>query len=97
MSSCEGGQLSTFHYTAFGRHLLDAGARCLIGPQIDLPRLFAAEFVKRVFERFLVPSTPLGDVLRDVARDFAFQHGNPLGLIFSLYRGLDVHLHAAPA
>ncbi|MFD5089117.1 CHAT domain-containing protein [Amycolatopsis thailandensis] len=92
ISACQGGQLSSKFYRAFGRDLLDHGARCLVGPQIDLPRAFAREYTTRLFEAFLQPETKLGDVIRNLARTFADDYRNPLGLIFSLYRGMDVHL-----
>lgn len=92
VSACQGGQLSSLFYPAFGHHLLHRGARCLIGPQIDLPRAFAREYTTRLFSAFLEPRTKLGDIVRGLAREFADEHQNPLGLIFSLYRGIDVHL-----
>lgn len=91
VSACQGGQLCSRFYGAFGRDLLQHGARCLLGPQIDLPRRFAAEYTTRLFSALLEPGTRLGDVVRALAREFADDHRNPLGLIFSLYRGLDVH------
>lgn len=94
VSACQGGQLSSHFYQAFGHHLLQHGARCLVGPQIDLPREFAREYTQRLFTEFLQPDTRLGDVMRDLAREFADDMRNPLGLIFSLYRGMDVHLWA---
>lgn len=92
VSACQGGQLSSLFYQAFGHHLLHYGARCLIGPQIDLPRTFAYEYTTRLFSAFLQPRTKLGDITRVLAREFADKHRNPLGLIFSLYRGIDIHL-----
>jgi hypothetical protein len=92
INACQGGQLSTMFYPAFGRYLLAKGARCLIGPQLDLPRAFAREYVTRMFDAFLEPSTRLGDVVRTLTREFATAHGNPLGLMFSMYRGIDVHV-----
>ncbi|MEU4765127.1 hypothetical protein AB0H12_17905 [Actinosynnema sp. NPDC023794] len=90
VGACQGA--STF-YPAFGCHLL-RGARCLIAPQVDLPRPFAREYATRLFEAFLVPGARLGDVVRDLARSFLDEHHNPLGLAFSLHRGIDVRLAA---
>lgn len=92
VGACQGGQLASAFYPTFGYHLLHRGARCLIGPQIDLPRAFAREYATRLFEAFLVPNTKLGDIIRNLARQFLDEHHNPLGLIFSLHRGIDVHL-----
>lgn len=84
--------MSSLFYPAFGHQLLHYGARCLIGPQIDLPRAFAREYTTRLFTAFLEPRTKLGDIVRTLAREFVDDYHNPLGLIFSLYRGIDVHL-----
>jgi hypothetical protein len=96
VGACQGGQLASAFYPAFGHHLLHGGARCLIGPQIDLPRAFAREYAIRLFSAFLIPHTKLGDIVHDLARTFLDEHRNPLGLIFSLYRGIDVHLSPQP-
>ncbi|MCT2589537.1 hypothetical protein LHJ74_06300 [Streptomyces sp. N2-109] len=92
VAACQGGQLSSDFYPSFGRQLLDMGARCLVGPQIDLPRAFAREYTARFFTSFLDKGGRIGDITQALARDFAREHGNPLGLIFSLHRGMDVHL-----
>jgi hypothetical protein len=92
INACQGGQMSSRFYTAFGPPLLAKGANCLLGPQVDVPAVFAAEYAHRLFERFLRPGTRLGDVVRDLTREFIDHHQNPLGLIFSLYRGLDTRL-----
>ncbi|MEV0638650.1 hypothetical protein AB0I77_27660 [Streptomyces sp. NPDC050619] len=92
VGACHGGQLSSAFYSAAGHYLLRNGARCLLGPQIDLPRAFAREYATRLFTDLLDHGARLGDSVRRLARDFADEAGSPLGLIFTLYRGLDVHL-----
>ncbi len=91
VGACQGGQLASMFYPTFGLHLLRNGARCLIGPQVDLPRAFAGEYAVKLFTSFLA-NQRLGDAVRDLARSYLDDHHNPLGLIFSLYRGIDVHL-----
>ncbi|MBM7774010.1 hypothetical protein JOD54_004214 [Actinokineospora baliensis] len=91
IGACQGGQLASMFYPSFGHHLLQRGARCLIGPQIDLPRAFAPEYATQLFTEFLRHQR-LGDTVRYLARMFLDRYHNPLGLIFSLYRGIDVHL-----
>ncbi|MFI6869015.1 CHAT domain-containing protein [Nocardia sp. NPDC050406] len=90
--ACKGGRMAAHFYPAFGQHFLKYGARCLVGPQVDLPRAFALEYTTRLFTEFLDPGKRLGDVMRALTRTFADEYRNPLGLIFSLYRGIDVHL-----
>ncbi|WP_328872874.1 hypothetical protein OHT76_23740 [Streptomyces sp. NBC_00287] len=92
IDACQGGQLSSTFYRSFSVVLLEKGANCLIGPQVDLPIPFACEYTKRFFEQFLIPGTRIGDLVRDLTRSFAEDCQNPLGLIFSLYRGLDTRL-----
>jgi hypothetical protein len=92
INACQGGQMSSLFYTAFGPPLLGKGANCILGPQIDVPAVFAVEYAMRLFGRFLRPETRLGDVVQQLNRSFIDDHQNPLGLIFSLYRGLDTRL-----
>lgn len=92
VGACQGGQVTSAFYSAFGKALLGNGGRCLIGPQIDLPPAFACEYSRRLFTEFIDSGAKLGDIVRSLARSFAEDHHNPLGLMFSLYRGIDVHL-----
>ncbi|MFD8493358.1 hypothetical protein [Amycolatopsis sp. NPDC059657] len=92
VGACQGGQVSSLFYSAFGKALLENGARCLVGPQVDLPPAFACEYSRRLFTDFLQPGTKLGDIVRSLTRAFIDDHANPLGLMFTLYRGIDVHL-----
>ena len=92
INACQGGQMSSRFYTAFGPPLLGKGANCILGPQVDVPAAFAAEYALRLFDEFLRPGTRLGDIVRQLTQEFIIHHRNPLGLIFSLYRGLDTRL-----
>jgi hypothetical protein len=92
VGACEGGQVGSAFYAAFGKVLLGNGGRCLIGPQIDLPPAFACEYSHRLFSEFLDSGAKLGDIVHSLARVFIEEYANPLGLMFSLYRGIDVHL-----
>jgi hypothetical protein len=92
INACQGGQMSSRFYTAFGPPLLAKGANCLLGPQVDVPAAFAAEYACRLFDQFLRPGTRLGDIVRELTQEFVITYRNPLGLIFSLYRGLDTRL-----
>jgi hypothetical protein len=94
IDACHGAQMETLFYRSFAWTLLNRRVNCLIGPQVTLPVTFAQAYTERFLERFLVPETRIGDTVRDLARAFADEHRNPLGLIFSLYRGLNTHLRA---
>ncbi|MGW4633608.1 hypothetical protein [Nocardia sp. NPDC004415] len=92
VGACDGGQMATLFCRSSGLHLLESGARCLVGPQIDMPIHFAREYTERLFTEFLQPDKKLGDIVRDLTREFADTFRNPLGLVISMYRGMDVHL-----
>ena len=92
IGACEGGQMSAMFSDSCGLRLLKAGANCVIGPQVDLPVPFAARYTDELFTRFLAGNCRLGDAVRDLTRCCARDRHNPLGLIVSLYRGLDTRL-----
>lgn len=94
VNSCEGGKLASLFYTSFGMVLLKAGANCLLGPQIQVPPLFAREYALEFFRRFL-RGDRIGDVVHEIAREWMDTLKNPLGLVVSLYRGLDTHIDPA--
>lgn len=91
-NACQGGQLATQFYGSIGATLLQSGINCLIGPQVDLPPLFALEYATRFFEVFFERGVRVGDIVRDLARFFADKCENPLGIAISLYRGIDTHI-----
>jgi hypothetical protein len=91
INACQGGQMHSRFYPSFGAAFIAGGANCLVGPQIDLPRAFSREYTRRFFSA-LLDGARIGDIGRDLAREFADVHHNPLGLIYSIYRGLDTHI-----
>ncbi|WP_225732348.1 MULTISPECIES: hypothetical protein [unclassified Nocardia] len=91
--ACNGGRLASTFYSTVGRALLrDGGARCLIGPQLDLPPVLAVSYARLLFAEFLVSETKLGDIVWRLSCELINKYNNPLGLMFSLYRGIDIHL-----
>jgi len=92
INACQGGKMSSLFFGTLGRKMLAKGANCVIGPQVDIPIRFAAEYATRLFDRFLNPGQRLGEVVLELTREFANRHRNPLGLTYSLYRGIDIYL-----
>ncbi len=99
INACEAGQISLF-YTSIGSVLMENGANCLLGPQIEIPPSFAAAYASAFFRAAIQPEVALpgnpapvrvGDVFQRLARTWVTQYKNPLGLAMSLYRGLDSH------
>jgi hypothetical protein len=96
INACRGGQLGTIvrHNFTIATELLEQGAVCVVGPQIEVPAAFAGEFGKRFFEQFIAKQEPpprVGLVLRELTREMWLHH-NPFGLVYSLYAGADCHI-----
>jgi hypothetical protein len=93
INACQGGQMTTLFYKSFAVELLEEGAVGLIGAQIDVPAVFAAQYAKEVFEKFFDRKSTqkgrLGPLLREVNKKLWDGNNNPLGLVYSLYRGID--------
>jgi hypothetical protein len=94
LNACGGGQMNSLFYEAFGKTFLGLGASAVIGPQVEVPAALAGEFARRFFEEFFRGSSDrqLGRILFDLRRQLFDQHANPLGMIYSVYRGADVYL-----
>jgi hypothetical protein len=92
MNSCQGGQVYSRFYRSFARWFLDRGANCVIGAQIDLPAVLAAWYAVHFFERFFSGDELVGRIVQDLARTLFLEHNNPLGLVYSVYRGIDTRL-----
>ena len=96
INACRGGQLATLvrHGFTFASELIEQGAICVVGPQIEVPAVFAGEFGKQFFERFIAQTRPppqAGLVLRDITQSM-WEQRNPFGLVYSLYAGADCHI-----
>jgi hypothetical protein len=98
INACRGGQLNTLvrHNFTFASEFLQQGAVCVIGPQLEVPAVFAGEFGKEFFERLIIRAVPppqVGILLRDLTCDMWDSHRNPFGLVYSLYAGADCHIN----
>jgi CHAT domain len=96
INACRGGQLGTLvrQNFSFASQFLEQGAICVVGPQIEVPAVFAGEFGNRFFKRFIERTKPppqVGLVLRDITREM-WNQNNPFGLVYSLYAGADCHI-----
>jgi hypothetical protein len=93
INACQGGQMTTMFYKSFAVELLHEGVVGLVGTQIDVPAVFAVQYAKEIFEKFFDrPTTKkqrLGPLVRKVNQKLWDQNNNPLGLVYSLYRGIN--------
>lgn len=78
-----------------GRALIHAGARGVLGPQIEMPQRFAAEYALEFLTRYLRGTETAGEIAHAVARHFADKLLNPLGFAYALHCGMDTRLERA--
>jgi hypothetical protein len=93
LNMCEGSQVNAMFYQGFVEVFLDKGASAIVGPQTEVPAVFAGQFASRFFEEFFGGGKrTVGEILLDLRREFFDRYHNPLGLLYSLYRGADLYL-----
>ncbi len=94
INACESAQLSPLVYDGFVPYFMSKGARGVIGTECEVPALFAVEWARRFFDRFVQGDT-LGQIFLDLRREFFFTHNNPMGLLYSLYVDADTRVEPA--
>ena len=97
INSCHALKSGSIYYTGFATRFLEWSARAVVGPEIEMPVLFAREFARRFFEELFKggEERTVGQVLLALRRNLLFEHANPLGLAYTLYRGGDHYLATA--
>lgn len=75
-----------------GRAFLESGAQSVLVPQAIVPQRFAAEYARRFFEAYIVDRVSVGDCVVRLARWFADEYHNPLGLVYMTSGDLDTRL-----
>ncbi len=84
INACESAELSPLFYDGFVPYFMAKGARGVIGTECETPALFAIEWSRHFFDRFLA-GEPLGRIFLDLRRKFYYEHNNLLGLLYALY------------
>jgi hypothetical protein len=94
MNCCQIAKMNSVFYRGFASRFLHYYASAVIGPNIEIPTVFARDFAEQFFDRFFQggPERNLGSVLLTLRREFFDKHKNPLGLVYLLYRGADTHI-----
>ncbi len=88
INACESAELSPLFYDGFVPYFMAKGARGVIGTECETPALFAAEWARRFFDRFL-PGQSLGEAVLELRREFYYQHHNVMGLLYAAYCDAD--------
>jgi hypothetical protein len=95
INACESAELSPLFYGGFMPYFTAKGARGMIGTECEVPAVFAAEWARRFFERFLYQEQSVGRAFLELRREFYRQHNNLLGLLYALYCDGDTRVSPA--
>lgn len=90
LNACESAELSPELYNGLVPYLIGRGARGVIGTEVLMPAFFAAEFAPVLLRRFAAGNTRLGDLLRDMRREYLRDKRNVLPLIYALYSNAEM-------
>ncbi|MFD5407091.1 CHAT domain-containing protein [Streptomyces griseorubiginosus] len=93
LNACSTAYTSALSTTSFLTHFLER-SRGVLGTETDTPAAFAAVWAASFFERLLAGER-IGEAVRATRAEFAFTHGNPLGLLYALYCNGDTALRPA--
>ncbi|MFD9909238.1 CHAT domain-containing protein [Streptomyces sp. NPDC059063] len=92
LNACYAGLPGNADLAYLGRALFDAGASGILGPQVEMPQRFAAEYALAFVTRYLAGEETAGAIAHDLARHFADTCRNPLGFAYALHSGMDSRL-----
>ncbi|MBP7146991.1 MAG: CHAT domain-containing protein [Acidobacteria bacterium] len=95
LNACASARLSPLFYDGFVPYFVAKGARGVIGTECDVPAVFAAAWARAFFDRFLA-GEGLGRACLALRREFLFEHGNPLGLLYAVYCDAETRIVRAP-
>jgi hypothetical protein len=97
LNACHAGQIAVGPgLKHLGSALVDLGAEGVLGPQIEIPQLFASEYAYTFLEGYLSGVSTAGEMAMKLARQYLKHCGNPLALAYSLHCGIDSRLETAP-
>ncbi|MEV0437906.1 CHAT domain-containing protein [Streptomyces spectabilis] len=92
LNACYAGLPGNADLAYLGRALFEAGACGVLGPQIEMPQRFAAEYALAFVTRYLTGEETAGAIAHALTRHFADTWHNPLGLAYALHSGMDSRL-----
>ncbi|MFE2106492.1 hypothetical protein ACFXAF_11575 [Kitasatospora sp. NPDC059463] len=96
LNACFAGQSAEAELEHLGRALVELGASGVLGPQIEIPQVFGAEYAFAFLDLYLSGQATAGEITWWLARRFADVHRNPLALTYSLHCGIDSMLELTP-
>jgi hypothetical protein len=97
LNACHAGvPAATAELEYLGRSFVEHGAAGVLGPQIEIPQIFASEYAHAFLDRYLTGAQTAGEICRALVRHFLDELHNPLALAYLLYCGIDSLLEIRP-
>jgi len=91
LNACESADLSPRFYDGFVPFFLAKGSRGVIGTECKTPVVFAIHWAEAFVDR-LLDGAPVGQTMLDLRRQFLHDHGNPMGLLYTMYCDADTRI-----
>ncbi|OBJ70705.1 hypothetical protein A5643_10030 [Mycobacterium sp. 1274756.6] len=91
LNACESADLSPKFYDGFVPFFLAKGARGVIGTESKTPVLFAIHWAEAFIEQ-LLDGAEVGQIMLELRQQFLRDHGNPLGLLYTIYCDADTRI-----
>lgn len=89
LNACHTGQAAAAELEHLGQALVELGADGVLGPQIEIPQVFASEYALAFLDLYLAGGRTAGEITRELVRRFTRDYRNPLALTYSLHCGID--------
>ena len=105
LNLCQGGQMHTEFYgkQSLGGFFIERSARGVIGPQVNMPYVFAQDYGIRFFTKLTshlseangdANAMTVSQIIRDLAQSSIRDESNPLALTYSIYEAGECTLRA---
>ncbi|MEU7488059.1 CHAT domain-containing protein [Streptomyces sp. NPDC042319] len=96
LNACHSGQAADGpELEHLGKALIRLGADGVLGPQIEIPQIFATEYAYAFLDLYLSGEYTAGEITQRLVRHFVKEFHNPLALTYSLHCGIDSRLELA--
>ncbi len=91
LNGCRTGRCHPLSTSHFAGAFLQCGARGVVATECHVPDDFAADFAERLYCH-LLDGRPLGESLLAARQFFLTEHGDPSGLLYSMYASPEIRL-----
>jgi CHAT domain len=91
LNACASSKIEFTAAASLPKLFLDQGNRAFIGTETNIPDVVAAQMSEYFYRGFLAGAT-VGEALNEAKKRLVMLHGNPLGLLYTLYGNPDLRV-----